>query len=113
MVFLEGSLPVSEFLDNLRSRKNLSMNTVIAYRTDLVQFFLFIMQHFRLADLSCFDPAQVTALDVRLFMGALIERGVQQRSIARKLVSVKSFYRYMQENGYIKSFLFSCLLTPK
>ena len=111
--FLEVSLPVSYFLDNLHSHKNLSWNTVIAYRTDLVQFFSFIMQHFGLADLSSFDPEQVSALDVRLFMGNLIERGVQQRSIARKLVSVKSFYRYMQETGYIKGFLFSSLLTPK
>jgi integrase/recombinase XerC len=112
-VFLEGSLPVSDFLGNLQSRQNLSWNTVVAYRTDLVQFFLFIIQHLGLADLRRFDPEQVTALDVRLFMGAMIERGVQQRSIARKLVSVKSFYRYMQETGYIKSFLFSSLLTPK
>ena len=111
--FQEGSLPVSDFLDNLQSRKNLSPNTVIAYRTDLVQFFSFIMRHFGVADLSCFNPEQVTALDVRLFMGDMIERGVQQRSIARKLVSVKSFYRYMQEIGYIKNFLFSSLLTPK
>ncbi len=111
--FLEGSLPVNDFLCNLQSRKNLSWNTVIAYKTDLVQFFSFIIRQFGVADLSGFDPAQVTALEVRLFMGALIERGVQQRSIARKLVSVKSFYRYMQETGYIKSFLFSALLTPK
>ncbi len=112
-VFQKGSLPVSDFLCNLQSRKNLSGNTVIAYRTDLVQFFLFMIQHLGLADLSSFDPEQVTPLEVRLFMGAMIERGVQQRSIARKLVSVKSFYRYMQETGYIKSFLFSSLLTPK
>ena len=110
---LEGSLPVNDFLGNLQSRKNLSWNTVIAYKTDLVQFFSFIIRHFGVADLSCFDPGQVTALEVRLFMGDMIERGVQQRSIARKLVSVKSFYRYMQETGYIKSFLFSSLLTPK
>ena len=113
-VFIQkGSLPVADFLGNLLSRKHLSLNTIIAYKTDILQFFSFIMKHLELSDLSCFDLEQLTALDVRLFMGSLIERGVQQRSIARKLVSIKSFYRYMQETGYIKSFLFSSLLTPK
>jgi integrase/recombinase XerC len=112
-LFQEGSLPISDFLEKLRSLKNLSPNTVIAYRTDLVQFFSFLSHHFGLADLSGFDPEQVTSVEVRYFMAALIERGVQQRSIARKLASVKSFYRYLQEAGDIKSSLFSSLATPK
>ena len=111
--FREGSLPISDFLEKLRSLKNLSPNTVIAYRTDLVQFFSFLSEHFGLADLNGFDPEQVTTVEVRLFMGALIDRGVQQRSIARKLASVKSFYRYLHEGGHIKSSLFSALATPK
>ncbi len=112
-MFSKGSLPVGDFLGALRSRKNLSQNTVIAYRTDITQFFSFLLQHLDLADLSVFDPEQVTPLDVRQFMGSLIQRGVQQRSIARKLAALKSFYRYMQETGYIKRSLFSSIVTPK
>ncbi|MBZ4219951.1 MAG: tyrosine-type recombinase/integrase [Chlorobium sp.] len=112
-LFREGSVPVNDFLDKLRSLKNLSPNTVIAYRTDLIQFFSFLQQHFGLADLTGFDPGRVASVDVRLFMAALIERGVQQRSIARKLASVKSFYRYLLESGHIKSSLFSSLANPK
>ena len=112
-LLLEGSLSINDFLGKLRSRKNLSTNTVIAYRTDIVQFFSFIVRHFELNDLSSFNPEQVTAIDVRLFMVSLIERGVQQRSIARKLAAVKSFYRYLQETGKIKSSVFSYITTPK
>ncbi len=111
--FQEGSLPVDDFLDKLRSLKNLSPNTVIAYRTDLIQFFSFLSKHFALADLTGFDPGEVTSVEVRLFMASLIDRGVQPRSIARKLASVKSFYRYLQEGGYIRSSLFSALSNPK
>jgi integrase/recombinase XerC len=111
--FREGSLPISDFLDKLRSLKNLSPNTVIAYRTDLIQFFSFLSSHFELGDLNDFDPEQVSAVEVRLFMASMIERGVQQRSIARKLASVKSFYRYLEEAGHIKSSFFSSLATPK
>ena len=111
--FQEGSLPISDFLDKLRSRKNLSPNTVIAYRTDLVQFFSFLKKHLEISDFNRFDPERVTSVDVRLFMGSLIDRGVQQRSIARKLAAAKSFYRYLQEAGQIKSSVFSYITTPK
>jgi len=111
--FQEGSLPVNDFLDKLRSLKNLSPNTVIAYRTDLIQFFSFLLEHFALPDLTGFDPGQVTSVEVRLFMASLIDRGVQPRSIARKLASVKSFYRYLQEGGHIRSSLFPALANPK
>ena len=112
-LLLEASLPVSDFLGKLRSRKNLSPNTVIAYRTDLAQFFSFLARHLGLADLSGFDAESVTAVDVRLFMGSLIERGIKQRSIARKLAAVKSFYRFLQETGHIKSSVFFSIMTPR
>ncbi len=111
--FCEGSLPISEFLERVRSHKNLSLNTVTAYRTDIIQFFSFLLRHFGLADCNGFDPEQVTVVDVRLFMGDLIKRGVQPRSIARKIASVKSFYRYLLESGRIKKTIFSSITTPK
>ena len=112
-LFREGSIPINDFLDKLISLKNLSPNTVIAYRTDLIQFFSFLQEHYGLDDLTGFDPEQVTSVEVRLFMAALIKRGVQQRSIARKLASVKSFYRYLKEAGHIKSSLITSVATLK
>jgi integrase/recombinase XerC len=105
--------PIIEFLESLKSRKNLSPHTIIAYRADLIQYFSFLQQHFGLADLNGFDPEQVTAVDMRLFMGALIKKGLQPRSIARKLASVKSFYRYQHETGDIKNSVFSYISTPR
>ena len=110
---IESYVPIREFLGILTIRKNLSPNTVKAYNADLLQFFCFIVQHFKLADLNDFDPERVTPSDIRLFMGALIDRGLQHRSIARKLASVKSFYRYLQETGKIKNTVFSYISTPR
>jgi integrase/recombinase XerC len=105
--------PINAFLDHLRSRKNLSPHTVTAYRADLVQYFSFLLEHFRIADFDGFEQEQVNAVDVRLYMGSLLDRGLQQRSIARKLASVKSFYRFMQETGQVKNSVFSYISTPK
>jgi len=112
-IFRDSSLPVGEFLGNLTWSKNLSPNTVLAYRTDLAQFFSFLLQHFGLDDLSTFDPAEVTSVDLRLFMAALMKRGVQKRSVARKLAALKCFYRYMLENGSVKSSPFASFVSPK
>ena len=109
----EGSLPLGDFLGKLKSSNNLSLNTVIAYRTDIIQFFSFLYRHFDLEDMTGFDPERVTPVDVRLFMVSLIERGIQQRSIARKIAAVKCFYRYLQENGHIKSSVFTYITAPK
>jgi integrase/recombinase XerC len=112
-IFRDSSLPVGEFLQQLTSSRNLSPNTVIAYRTDLVQFFSFLMKHFGFDDIRSFEPEQVASLEVRLFMGALMQRGVQPRSVARKIAALKSFYRFMLERGLIKSSPFSTIVTPK
>ncbi len=109
----EGYKPVDDFLGRLRSRKNLSPNTVTAYRNDLEQYFSFLLPHLGLSDLDEFNPEQVTAVDVRLFMGTLIKRGLQPKSIARKLASIKSFYRFLQESGQIKSSIFFYITTPR
>uniref|UniRef100_Q3APR2 Tyrosine recombinase XerC n=1 Tax=Chlorobium chlorochromatii (strain CaD3) TaxID=340177 RepID=Q3APR2_CHLCH len=109
----ESALPIQAFLEHVAQRRGLSPNTVVAYRGDLIQFFTFLAQHLELLDLRAFQPESVTPMDVRLFMGFLLEQGVKQRSIARKLVAVKVFYRYLQEHGIITTCLFSSLGSPK
>ncbi len=112
-LFQGAAFPVAGFLGHLMSHRNLSLNTVLAYRTDLVQFFSFLVNHFQLDDLATLDPEKITAVDVRLFMASLMQRGVQPRSIARKLAAVKSFYRYMKDIGSVKNTLFSSLVAPR
>jgi integrase/recombinase XerC len=101
------------FFDYLKTSRNVSRHTITAYRTDLDQFFSFMQRHFALQDMNSFDPEQVTVVSVRLFMGDLLQRGLQPKSIARKLASIKSFYRYLQEKGVIKSSVLSLVSTPR
>ncbi|MBV5326326.1 MAG: tyrosine-type recombinase/integrase [Chlorobium sp.] len=101
------------FLGYLKTSKNVSRHTITAYRNDLDQFFSFMQRHLELQHMSLFDPEQVTVASVRLFMGDLLQRGLQPKSIARKLASVKSFYRYLQETGIIKSSVLSLVSTPR
>ena len=80
---------VHQYLRYLTSVRNYSPETVRAYRCDLGQFVQ------SLAARGTQVPA-ATAADVRRFVGALTEHGVDGASINRKLSSVRGFYRYLQ-----------------
>lgn len=104
---------LDSFLSFLEAGKNVSPRTLTAYRIDLVQYFSFIKEQFGLEDLCRFDPQDVSVVDVRLFMGHLLDRGVGHRSIARKLAAVRSYYRYLLESGIIVKSPLSLVMSPK
>jgi integrase/recombinase XerC len=101
------------FLSYLESEGNVSPRTLIAYKTDLIQYFSFLREHWELAETDPVDPGRATVTDVRLFMGSLLDRSIQPRSIARKLASVKSCYRYLLESGSIDQSPLSLVMTPR
>ncbi len=101
---------VEDFLLSGRGQRNLSRTTIVAYRTDLRQFFCFLARHSGSGE---FDPSVVTPALVRMFMGDLLRRGLQQRSIARKLASVKSFFRYLHESGRLSESALSAVSMPR
>ena len=110
----DGRYPgLTSFLSFLCSARNLSPRTLTAYRTDLIQFFTYLQDPSTTADGVIPEPGMVAVADVRLFMGHLFDRGIQPRSIARKLASVKSYYRFLIETGVIESSPVSLVLTPR
>jgi integrase/recombinase XerC len=104
---------IAPFMSFLESSGNVSPRTLTAYRTDLIQYFTFLRGHWGLPDDAIADPGRVTVMDVRLFMGSLLDRGIQPRSIARKLASVKSCYRFLLETGVIEASPLSLVMTPR
>ena len=101
------------FLAYLQSARNVSPRTVTAYTTDLIQFFEFLKDEAELDDLASVDPELVEVPDARRFMGRLFDSGVKPRSIARKLASVKSYYRYLLDTGKIERSPLSLVMTPR
>ncbi|HWR01324.1 MAG TPA: tyrosine-type recombinase/integrase [Chlorobaculum sp.] len=101
------------FLSFLGSARNVSPRTITAYRADLIQYFSFLKEQGGLEDFAAVDPGKASVVDVRLFMGHLLDRGIQPRSIARKLASVKSYYRYLLETGRLEQSPVSLVMTPR
>jgi len=84
---------IGRFLDSLRAR-NLSERTIVAYASDLAQFTGFIQ------DRGCADrfPAGVERIDIRAFLGELARANASRSTQARKVASLRSFYRYLGRN---------------
>ncbi|MBI6116675.1 tyrosine-type recombinase/integrase [Salegentibacter maritimus] len=87
----------SQFLDYLQVEKNYSLNTLTAYKADLESFSEFIFYEFDEEDLSKLHYSQI-----RNWIICLVEQGVSNRSINRKISSLKSYYRFLQKTGDIE-----------
>jgi len=79
---------VKSFLDYLKVEKGLAPLTVAAYESDLIQFAEFLDARRR-------QLAQARREDVRGFLSQLFANGVKDRSVARKLSTLRHFYKYL------------------
>lgn len=86
---------IRAFLNHLRVEKGLSDNTIQAYRRDLEKFAEFIRER-KLA------PRDVQRGDIVDFLGALYQKHLDSRSVARHLVTVRQFFRYLSIEEIIK-----------
>ncbi len=80
------------FEDYLRSECRLSPNTVAAYTRD--------MQHFR-EWLNGRSIPKLTIRELSDYVGWLHEQGLASTSVARRLASLKVFFRYLQLEGVL------------
>lgn len=85
---------IEQYLNNLMER-NLSRNTIEAYKRDLEKFENFVRE--RNEDMLCVDVVTIMAYSQKLQK----ERKANS-SIARNLVSVRNFYRFLIKKGIIK-----------
>lgn len=74
--------------------QNRSQHTVVAYQTDLGQFFRFAAQEQGL-EAEILTIESIDVYNVRSFLGVLAEHGLARKSMARKLASLRSFFKYL------------------
>jgi len=83
------------FLNYLRVEKALSQNTLDAYRRDLLKFTEYA------AGRGLKKPGEIKRGDLLDFLGTLYARRLDARSVARHLVSLRQFFRFLMMDELI------------
>ena len=134
---MEDSVIVREFLNYLNFEKRFSGHTAKCYGADLTQFGDFItdraddsnhdaepMNHSPHADTAVAIQTQtqvqtdqlllaVQTDDVRAYLAGLNEKQYSKTTIARKLATLRSFYKFLVKRGHVNSNPVTVVKTPK
>ncbi|PSL20080.1 tyrosine recombinase XerC [Shimia abyssi] len=87
---------LEQYLAHRAALSAVSENTVKAYHGDLVDYLNF-MSLYKGGPQGLAPLTEISVSDMRAWMAATRNQGVSARSLARKLSSVKSFYRWLAE----------------
>jgi len=98
---------VEEFLEHLGAERGASPNTLAAYRTDLEQFVLFLVQH------GIHSWNEVTLEAITLYAASLWQQGAAEKTVARKLTSIRSLFRFLAREGYVRYDVTATMEFPK
>ena len=94
------------FIDNIWIEKGLSQNTLDSYRSDLEQFSSWLEKN----NLSYIKTSKKEILS---YLSFLFQKGLGSKTVARKLSSLKSFFRYLVFKSIIPNDPSSEVETPK
>jgi integrase/recombinase XerC len=83
---------LAKFIEHLKVEKDVSPHTLRAYTKDLEEFLPFIDK----------KPKDIDNLDIRSFLAHLHQRKLKKSSIARKLATIRSYFKFLLREGYIK-----------
>jgi len=95
---------VEKFISYLDIEKNYSKHTLSNYKIDLEEFFLYLAE----------TPIErVDYFHLRRYLGNLRGKNLKTRTVARKLSSLRSFFKFLVREGLVKKNPSTLLMTPK
>lgn len=95
---------VDKFLSYLKVERNSSPHTVINYAVDLRDFGGFV---------GDVEVEKIGILELRKFLAALREKNLQKRTVARKLATLRSFFKFLRREGLLKTNPAASLMNPR
>jgi integrase/recombinase XerC len=100
---------ISEFLEHLRVERNASPHTLRSYGDDLAQF----AQYLNDTEGERADPTSADARRLRGYSAWMHGKGLAPSTIARRLASLRSFYRFERRQGAVQVNPAETLRNPK
>jgi tyrosine recombinase XerC len=95
---------IDKFISYLEIEKNYSPYTLLNYRVDLEEFAQFVKE----------EPLErIDYLVLRRHLAYIKTKELKPRTLARKLSSLRSFFKFLQREGHIKNNPTTLLMSPK
>jgi len=95
---------IEKFINYLNVEKNSSPHTITNYTVDLEAFAVFLADR---------DINSVDHLFLRRFLADMRAKNYAKRTIARKLASLRTFFKFLYREGHIKINPITAVSTPK
>lgn len=95
---------LNDFIEYIEKEKNYSQHTVRAYKKDLERFFEFLDEQ---------KYSDVDHIVIMYYIGFMLRYGLDARTVARKLSSLKSFFKVLKKLGHIEENPAAEVRTPK
>jgi integrase/recombinase XerC len=94
---------IDKFLRYLEFEKGVSAHTLRAYRKDLKVF----------SGAVNTAPENIDLIDVRGFIAGQIKQGLSKTTVGRRLSSIRSFFKFLYREGFIRSNPAKLVSNPK
>lgn len=98
----------NNFIEYISFEKRYSQHTILAYSKDLSQFSSFLLEQYSMTDVT-----QAGHHQIRSWIVFLMDSGLSERSVLRKLSTLKSFYKYLQRSKLIDHNPTLVVIPPK
>jgi integrase/recombinase XerC len=90
-------MPFSQFIDYLALEKKYSPHTVTAYKKDLESFLAFASEGYNYTTINL-----VNYSIIRSWIVSLVDKNISNRSINRKMSSLKTYYKFLLKTSQIE-----------
>ena len=102
---MEGNMNrlLEDFAGALKAGQDVSPDTLKAYTGDLREFLSFMEK----------NPQETDTTDIRSFLASLHYKKLKKSSIARKLATIRSFFKFLHKEGYITKNPAKLVSSPK
>lgn len=100
---------MTDFLQHLRTERRSSPHTLRCYEDDLTQYGTFLTETFGEGE----DPSASGPSRLRRYSAWLASQGYAPSTIARRLASLRSYFRFLRRRGVVSSDPAAGLRNPK
>lgn len=101
-----NKLQIANFLEKLKVEDGLALNSILSYGKDLELFAKFLEE-------KNLTFEQVSTDEIKNYLYELHKKNLRSASIARKISCLKNFFKFLENENFIKSSPALYLQTPK